>query len=267
MAYPDKAPNKKPFIKHNTTPKAELKDMIFGIQTVLETIRAGKEIEKILILRELGNIELTEFARIKGIPTQKVPKEKLDKITRKNHQGVIAFVSSVNYANIDNIVADVFEKGEVPFILVLDRITDVRNFGAIARTAECAGIHAIVVPARESAQISSDAMKTSSGALNFIPVCRENNLATAVANLQKSGLQVIACTEKAKSNMYEHDYTLPTAIVMGSEDDGISDEILRLADGYATIPQLGRVGSLNVSVASGIILYEAIRQKNIIIVK
>ena len=241
--------------------KPESKDIVFGIQSVLETLRAGKEIDKILVQRELGSLEVLEFARMRGVPVQKVPSEKLDRITRKNHQGVIAFVSAINYAKLENVVADVYEKGQVPLLLVLDRITDVRNFGAIARTAECTGVHAIVIPTKGAAQINADAMKTSSGALNFLPVCREENLYLTIKYLQNSGIQVVACSEKLSKNMYEIDFTVPTAIIMGSEEDGISEELLRSVDELATIPMTGRVGSLNVSVATGVVLYEALRKR------
>ncbi|MFT4033339.1 MAG: 23S rRNA (guanosine(2251)-2'-O)-methyltransferase RlmB [Siphonobacter sp.] len=238
-------------------------EIVFGIQPVLEAIRAGKEIDKLLIQRELGNIEVLEFARLRNIPIQKVPKQKLDQLTRKNHQGVIAFVSAIYYAKLENVVADVFEQGKTPLILILDRVTDVRNFGAIARTAECAGVQAIVIPAKGAAQINSDAMKTSSGALNFLPVCRENDLASTIRFLQASGIRVIGCTEKISKTLYEADFTEPTAVIMGSEEDGISDDLLRLADDLVSIPMIGRVASLNVSVANGIILYEAIRQRSL----
>ncbi|MFN8354698.1 MAG: 23S rRNA (guanosine(2251)-2'-O)-methyltransferase RlmB [Spirosomataceae bacterium] len=241
--------------------KPSTADLVFGIQSVLETLRSGKEIDKILVQRELSNVEVLEFARLRNVPVQKVPKEKLDSITRKNHQGVIAFVAAVNYAKLENIVADVFEKGETPLVLLLDRITDVRNIGAIARTAESAGVQALVVPVRGSAQINADAMKTSSGALNFLPVCRENSLVEAVRMLQDSGIQVVACTEKVSKSIYDVDFTGPTAIVMGSEEDGISDDLLRICDELASIPMKGRVASLNVSVANGVVLFEAIRQR------
>ena len=193
---------------------------------------------------------------------QKVPLEKLNRITRKNHQGAIAFVSAIHYAKLENVIADTFEKGEIPFILILDRVTDVRNFGAIARTAECAGVHAIVLPSRGAAQINADAMKTSSGALNFIPVCKEDSLIQTIDFLQNSGLRVVACTEKAKSTIYEIDYKDPIAIIMGSEEDGITDEIIRKSDEIAKIPQAGQVGSLNVSVAAGVIIFETVRQRS-----
>ncbi|MFL0162722.1 23S rRNA (guanosine(2251)-2'-O)-methyltransferase RlmB [Aquirufa salirivi] len=256
----DPKPYKKPF-RHFTTPKTDNKEFVFGIQSVLETLRAGKEIDRLLVQRELGSIEILELAKEKGIQVQKVPIEKLNRITRKNHQGAIAFVSAIHYAKIDNIIADTFEKGQTPLILILDRITDVRNFGAIARTAECAGVHAIVIPSRGAAQINADAMKTSSGALNFLPVCREENLISTIEYLQNAGLKVIACTEKTKDSVYVKDFKEPTAIVLGSEEDGISDEIIRKADELAAIPQTGQVGSLNVSVAAGVIIYEALRQR------
>jgi 23S rRNA (guanosine2251-2'-O)-methyltransferase len=255
-------PFKRPF-KHFTTPKTDNKEFVFGVQSVLETLRSGKEIDRLLVQRELGNTEILDLAREKGIQVQKVPLEKLNRITRKNHQGAIAFVSAIHYAKLENVIADTFEKGEIPFILILDRITDVRNFGAIARTAECAGVHAIVLPSRGAAQINADAMKTSSGALNFIPVCKEDSLIQTIDFLQNSGLRVVACTEKAKSTIYEIDYKDPIAIIMGSEEDGITDEIIRKSDEIAKIPQTGQVGSLNVSVAAGVIIFETVRQRSI----
>ncbi len=243
------------------TPQSTKPDIVFGIQSVLETLRAGKEIDRLLVQRELGNIEVIEFARMRGVPVQKVPTEKLDRITRKNHQGVIAFVAAVHYAKLDNIVADAFERGQTPLVLLLDRITDVRNFGAIARTAEAAGVHALVIPIRGAAQINADAMKTSSGALNFLPVCREEDLTQTVRYLQQAGLRVVGCTEKVSQTIYDLDFTGPTALVLGSEEDGIADELLRLVDDLASLPMFGRVGSLNVSVANGVVLYEALRQR------
>jgi 23S rRNA (guanosine2251-2'-O)-methyltransferase len=244
-------------------PQASKPDIVFGIQSVLETLRAGKEIDRLLVQRELGNIEVLEFARLRGVPVQKVPAEKLDRITRKNHQGVIAFVAAVHYAQLDNIVADVFERGLTPLLLLLDRVTDVRNFGAIARTAEAAGVHALVIPTKGAAQINADAMKTSSGALNFLPVCREEELTQTVRRLRESGIQVVACTEKVTETIYEIDFTGPTAVILGSEEDGISEDLLRLADALGCIPMQGRVGSLNVSVANGVVLYEALRQRSV----
>ncbi len=241
------------------------KDSVFGIHAVIETIRAGKEIDKLLVQRDLGaagNLaELLQTAHEYRVPVSRVPKERLDRITRKNHQGVIAFVSAVNYAQLHNVVSNVYEQGQTPLILILDRVTDVRNFGAIARTAECAGVHAIVIPTKGAAQINADAVKTSSGALSFIPVCREESLIRAVTLLQESGLQVVACTEKAENMLYQADLAGPTAIILGSEEDGISNELIRKADVIARIPQIGQIASLNVSVAAGVMIYEVVRQR------
>ncbi len=241
------------------------KDSVFGIRAVIETIRAGKEIDKLLVQRDLGAggtlAELLQVAHENNVPVSRVPKERLDRVTRKNHQGVIAFVSAVNYAQLHNVISTVYEQGKIPLILILDRVTDVRNFGAIARTAECAGVHALVIPAKGAAQINADAVKTSSGALNFIPVCREENLVRTVTFLQESGLQVVACTEKAEQLLYQTDLAVPTAIVMGSEEDGISNELIRKADAIVKIPQIGQIASLNVSVAAGVMIYEVIRQR------
>jgi 23S rRNA (guanosine2251-2'-O)-methyltransferase len=249
----------------NTRTNRETNQMIFGIRAVIEAIRSGKEIESLYIQRGIGGSLLNELKPLMNeynITAQQVPVEKLNRITPKNHQGVIAFISPIIYQKIENIIPEIFEKGEVPLVLVLDSITDVRNMGAIARTAECAGVHAIVIPAKGSAQINPDAIKTSAGALYKIPVCRHDNFMQTVRFLQESGLQLVCCTEKTTDDIYKPDYTSPTAIVMGSEDEGIRNEIIRISDHLAKIPMFGEIESLNVSVSTGIILYEAIRQRN-----
>lgn len=238
--------------------------MVFGIRAVMEAIRSGKEIEALYMQRGLGG-EL--FQELKAILTeyqitaQQVPVEKLNRITAKNHQGIIAVISEITYQKIEDIIPQIYERGEVPLILVLDSITDVRNMGAIARTAECAGVQAIVIPAKGSAQINADAIKTSAGALYQIPVCRHPNLLQTAQFLQGSGLQLVCCTEKTSDDIYKPDYTVPTAIIMGSEEDGIGNELIRIADHLAKIPMFGQIESLNVSVSTGVILYEAIRQR------
>ena len=240
------------------------KEMIFGLRPVIEAIEAGKELDKILIKKDLNSDLAKElFSAMKGsqIPLQKVPVEKLNRLTMKNHQGVVAFLSSVTYQYIGDIIPTIYEEGRTPFIVVLDGITDVRNFGAIARTCECAGVDAIVVPVRGGAAINADAVKTSAGALHSIPVCRENSLTDAVRFLKASGITVFAASEKATENYTEADYTVPTAIVMGAEDVGISPQILRLCDNMVSIPILGNIQSLNVSVATGVLTYEVIRQR------
>ncbi|WP_045468515.1 23S rRNA (guanosine(2251)-2'-O)-methyltransferase RlmB [Sporocytophaga myxococcoides] len=239
-------------------------ELLFGIRPIIEAIEAGKEIDKILVQKEQSSPlmnELLQAAFHHKVPVQRVPVEKLNRITKKNHQGAICFMSSIVYASLDNVISDCFQSGTVPMILVLDRITDVRNFGAIARTAECMGVHAIVIPAKGAAQINSDAVKTSAGALNHIPVCREESLIKTIKYLKESGLSVIACTEKAQKTIAQAAYNDPVAIVVGSEEDGISDEIIKKADEIVRIPMTGKIGSLNVSVAAGMILYEAVRQR------
>lgn len=245
----------------------ESNQMVFGTRAVIEAIRSGKEIESLYVQRGVGGsliAELKELLAEFNITAQQVPVEKLNRLTMKNHQGVVAFISPIVYQKIEDIIPQIFEKGEIPLILILDSITDVRNMGAIARTAECSGVHAIVVPAKGSAQINPDAIKTSAGALYKIPVCRHDNFMQTVRFIQESGLQLVCCTEKTKDYIYQPDYTAPTAIIMGSEEDGVRNEIIRIADHLAKIPMYGEIESLNVSVATGVILYEAIRQRLVI---
>ncbi|WP_186756188.1 23S rRNA (guanosine(2251)-2'-O)-methyltransferase RlmB [Echinicola salinicaeni] len=243
---------------------AHEKDFIFGTRAVMEALHAQKDIDKILVNKELNNDlikELLSTAKQERVPVVRVPEAKLNRITRKNHQGVVAHMSAIQYASMDNVIEECFSKGIDPMILVLDRITDVRNFGAIARTAECAGVHAILIPEKGAAQINSDAVKTSAGALNFLPVCRAKNLFFAVKELKRMGLNIVSCTEKTERDMYQADFTVPTALIMGSEEDGISDELMQLSDEFVRIPMGGNIESLNVSVACGVMIYEAIRQR------
>src|SRR5690554_3426606 len=209
------------------------KEMIFGIRAVIEAIEAGKDIDRVLIKRELsGELigELQRLIREYDIPMQRVPVERIDRITRKNHQGVIAFTSAVTYQKLENIIPLLYEEGKNPFIIVLDGLTDVRNFGAIARTCEVAGVDAIVIPSRGSVSVNADAIKTSAGALHTIPVCRENSLKEAILFLKNSGVKVVAATEKAAAYYTGSDLTVPVAIVMGAEDTGVASEYLRISD-------------------------------------
>ncbi len=240
------------------------KEMIFGIRAVIEAVEAGKDIDKVLVKRELSGelfLELQQLLRTCEIPMQRVPVERIDRITLKNHQGVIAFTSAVTYQKLEDIVPMLYEEGKTPFILVLDGLTDVRNFGAIARTCEVAGVHAIVIPSRGSVTVNADAIKTSAGALHTIPVCREQNLKEAIVFLQNSGIKVVAATEKAAGFYTESDFTVPVAILMGAEDLGVAAENLRVSDELVKIPQFGTIQSLNVSVAAGVIIYEVVRQR------
>lgn len=239
-------------------------DYIFGLRAVMEAIEAGKEIDKLLIRKDLSgqlSSELIELARANRVVMQRVPVEKLNKITRKNHQGVIALMSAVTYHRLDHLVPQLFEAGVLPFVVVLDGITDVRNFGAIARTCECAGADAVIIPAHGSVTVGGDAVKTSAGALLHLPVCREQSVLSAVRFLKDSGFNVVAVSEKAEINYTTADYTRPTALVMGAEDTGISPEVLRHCDQFVSIPMFGHIGSLNVSVAAGVLIYEVVRQR------
>lgn len=241
------------------------KDFIFGIRSVIEAIQSGKGINRVLIQRGLkGDLvkELWHVLKDKNVVHQGVPVQKLDSITRKNHQGVIAFISPIEYFELEQILPEIYERGEQPFFIVLDRITDVRNLGAIARSAECNGVHAIIVPSKGAALVTSDAIKTSAGALHKIPVCKVDDLKSAIKYLKDSGIAVVGCSEKSDKVIYNEKLTGPVAIVMGSEEDGISSTYLKMCTSYLKIPLYGNVGSLNVSVAASIFMYEINRQRN-----
>lgn len=240
--------------------------MIYGTRAVMEAIRAGRQVEKILIQKGLANDlvkELAGLAREHNLVITYVPVEKLNRLTTKNHQGVICMLSAITYATLDNLIDFAYAEGREPFFLILDRVTDVRNFGALARTAECAGVDGIIIADKGNAPITSDAMKTSAGALSHLPVCRERDLKKTLAFLRDNGIMIVACTEKASKSLYEIEFNRPVALIMGSEEDGISDFLLREADELAAIPMKGQIGSLNVSVAAGIAIYEVVRQKGL----
>jgi len=239
-------------------------DIVFGVRAVIEAVKAGKEINKIMIQRGMQKElfkELKEELANKKYNLQFVPIQKLNRLTRKNHQGVIAFIAPISYQDIEVITANIFEAGETPNFLILDRITDVRNFGAIARTAECTGIDAIIIIDKGGVLVTSDAIKTSAGALMRIPVCKVKDLSATVHFFKSSGLQVVACTEKTDNLIQDTDLSLPTAIIMGSEEDGISAELLSESTHKVKIPMEGKIASLNVAVAAGIVMYEGLRQR------
>ncbi|HNU78004.1 MAG: 23S rRNA (guanosine(2251)-2'-O)-methyltransferase RlmB [Prolixibacteraceae bacterium] len=240
-------------------------DFIFGTRAVMEAIRAGRPIDKVLIRNGLSNElfgELYGLIRENGVAFQYVPAEKMDRITRKNHQGVIALLSVVEFHRLEDLLPGIYERGEDPLILVLDQVTDVRNFGAIVRSAECAGVHAVIIPEKGAARVNEDAMKTSAGALNLVPVCRVSNPGKAVDFLRQSGVRVVAATEKG-GNLYTAAVMAgPLAIIVGSEEHGISPILLQKADELVKIPLFGKIGSLNVSVAASLMLFEAVRQRN-----
>lgn len=239
-------------------------DYIFGIRPVIEAIEAGRDIDKIFVSKELhSNVarELLDKAREMHVLVQRVPPEKIQRITRKQTQGVLAILSAVTYHRLDHLVPELYEAGLMPFVLILDGITDVRNFGAIARTAECAGVDAIVIPQHGSVSVGGDAVKTSAGALLHIPVCRERSVRGAVQFLKDNGYRVVAVSEKADINYTEANFTDPVALVMGAEDVGISPDVYDLCDLRVGIPMFGKIGSLNVSVAAGVLMYEVVRQR------
>ncbi len=238
--------------------------MIFGTRAVIEAIKAGREIEKIFVQAGLNNDlikELIQMAKHNGVPFTFVPQQKLNRLSTKNHQGVICMLATVSYASLEGIIDKAYQEGREPFLLIVDRVTDVRNFGALARTAECAGLDAIIMGDSGNAPITGDAMKTSAGALSHLPVCREKDLKKTIRFLKENGVQIIACTEKATDLLYNIDLNTPLALIMGSEEDGISPQLLKEADRLAKIPMRGKISSLNVSVAAGISIYEALRQK------
>jgi 23S rRNA (guanosine2251-2'-O)-methyltransferase len=245
----------------------ELKqEMVYGIRPVLEAIESDKEVEKVFIQKGLRSNTFTELMQAlkeRAVPYQFVPLEKLNRITRKNHQGVVAYISPVAFYRIEDVLPGIYERGETPFVLMLDRVTDVRNFGAILRTAECAGVHAVIIPSRNTAQLNSGTVKSSAGAIFKVPICRSDNLKTTLDYLKQSGLRVVAATEKADQLCYDADMTGPVALLMGSEGEGISEEYLKKADIRVKIPVLGEIESLNVSVAAGVLMYEIVRQRGI----
>jgi 23S rRNA (guanosine2251-2'-O)-methyltransferase len=243
------------------------REMIYGIHAVEEALEGVVEIDRILLKKDFrfdSTSRLFTLLRERGLPYQRVPVERLNRLTRKNHQGVIALTSAISYHHLADLIPFIYESGHDPFFVLLDGITDVRNFGAIARTCECAGVNALIIPNRGSVSVNSDAMKTSSGALQHLPVCKESSITQAIRYLQSSGIKVFGASERASVNYTDVSFSCPTAIVIGAEDTGISSENLRYIDELIKIPQFGEIGSLNVSVASGILIYEAIRQRAIL---
>lgn len=245
-------------------PKKLDESYIFGVRAVIEAVKADREINKIMIQKGMNKelfMELKDALAGKNHQLQFVPVEKLDRITEENHQGVIAMASPISYHKIEEVVEGLLEEGKKPFILALDRITDVRNFGAIARTAECEGVDAILIPSNGSVQVTPDAVKTSAGALNRIKVCRTESLKDSLFYIQQCGLRIVACTEKSNTPSYGTNLRGSVAIIMGSEKDGITSDLINLADVVCRIPMRGEIASLNVGVAAGMMMYEKLRQE------
>lgn len=239
-------------------------DIVFGTRPVLEAINSGKTLEKLFIQKNLKK-EILEKIKSKlsnkKINISYVPKEKLNRITKKNHQGIICYISPISYQPIEEIILRVFEKGKDPFVIILDRITDTRNFGAISRVADASGVDAIIIPEKESAIITSDSIKTSAGAINYIPICKVKSLRSTANFLKESGLKLVSCTEKGDKKFYDADLTSPCCIILGSEKDGISNSLIDISDERLNIPMKGNVESLNVSSSASVILFEVVRQR------
>jgi 23S rRNA (guanosine2251-2'-O)-methyltransferase len=249
---------------YNNTPEKSKVDYIFGTRAIIEAIKAGKTIDKLFIdklAKGPTHQELMALIKQYQIPYSQVPTVKLNSLVSQNHQGVVALLAPIALASLSHVIQAAYEQGKSPLIIILDGVTDVRNLGAIVRTAVCVGANALVIPTQGSASIGGDAMKTSAGALAYLPICRVASLPTTIRYLQESGLQVIACHEKAKEPLYNTDFKVPTAIILGSEDKGISPPLLSSVNQHIFIPMLGPIASLNVSVAAAVILYESFRQR------
>jgi 23S rRNA (guanosine2251-2'-O)-methyltransferase len=246
--------------------RGKANNLLAGVNACVEAMKEGREMERLFIKKGSRGDNLSELlsmARERGIPISYVPIEKLDRLTRVNHQGVVGVASLIEYGILEDLIPFLYEQGKDPLILVLDRVTDVRNFGAICRTAECMGVDAVVIPDKEAAQVNVEAMKTSAGALNRIPVCRVQDLKKSIKFLQNSGLKVVAASEKGSEAVYKTELIGPLTVVMGSEEDGVSDALIRTADLLLSIPMPGKTDSLNVSVAAGMFLYEVARQRGL----
>jgi len=242
----------------------EKETQIFGIRTIIEAINAGKTIDKVFLQKGLrGELfsELEMLLRKASVNSSYVPIEKLNRLTNKNHQGAIAKISPIEFYDLDDLVLNVIESGKTPLFLLLDQISDVRNFGAIIRTAECTGVDGIIIQKKGGAPVNGDTIKTSAGAVFKMPICKVDHIKDAMFHLQASGIKVIAATEKTDNTVYDISFKEPCAIIMGSEDRGVNPSVLKLADDKAKLPMYGEIASLNVSVACGAFLYEAVRQR------
>ena len=240
--------------------------MIFGLRPIIEAIEAGKQLEKVYLKKGADGVllnELAELCRSKRIHVQWVPIEKLNYLTRNgNHQGAVALTAAIEYVDVYDMLAGIPED-ETPLVVVFDGVTDVRNFGAIARSAECAGVHGLIMPVKNSAPVNADSMKTSAGALSIIPVSRVGSIRNTIRILQNAGLQIVAASEKSELPLYKANLNKPTALVLGSEDTGISKEVLKMCDVQLAIPLKGTIESLNVGAAAAVMLFEAVRQRSL----
>ncbi|MEZ4858242.1 MAG: 23S rRNA (guanosine(2251)-2'-O)-methyltransferase RlmB [Flavobacteriaceae bacterium] len=239
--------------------------LIFGIYPILEAIKSNKFIDKLFIQKGIENTKIDEIVSLSqqnSISVNYVPIEKLDQLTRGNHQGVVAIISPIEFFNFETQIEKILSNKKIPLLLILDQISDVRNFGAIIRTAECTGVDAIIIQKKGGAPVSADTVKTSAGAIFKVPICKVDHIKDAIFYLKGSGIHVIGATEKASKSVYQIDFNNPTAIVLGSEGKGITKSLFNLLDDKAALPMLGEINSLNVSVACGAFLYETVRQRS-----
>ncbi len=242
----------------------EKEHLIFGIRAIIEAIQAGKEVDKVFIQKEISGELMKDLMKVMkrgNINFSYVPVEKLNRLTHNNHQGAVATISPVSFHDMESLITTVTESGKTPLFLILDQISDARNFGAIIRTAECTGVNGIIVQKAGSAPVNGDTVKTSAGAVFNIPICKVEHIKDAIFYLQSSDIKTVAATEKTDSNIYDIDLKVPLAIIMGSEDRGINPSVLKIVDEKAKLPMYGTIGSLNVSVACGAFLYEVVRQR------
>lgn len=240
---------------------------IYGIRPIIEALLAGKSLDKLFLQQDLKSDqskELLDLAKNLSVSIVKAPKEKLNKLCRGNHQGAVAFTSPIEFGLIDEMVQGVYEQSQTPFFLMLDKVSDVRNFGSIARSALSAGCHAIIIPHKGSSAINEDAVKTSAGALYHLPVCKVHSLGDTIKMMSASGIATVSCTEKADNTIYTKDFNRPINLLFGNEGVGIEPHLLRMASEEAQIPMYGKVGSLNVAVAAGITLFEVARQRHMV---
>lgn len=242
----------------------EKESFIFGIRAIIEAIQSGKDLDKVYLQKGLqGSLmqELIQLVQSNGLSSSFVPVERLNRFTKKNHQGAVATLAPITFYPLEDLVIKVVESGKTPLFLLLDQVSDVRNFGALIRTAECTGVDGIIIPSTGAAPVSADTVKTSAGAVFNVPICKVDHLRDAIFYLQSSGIQIVAASEKTENLIYNIDLTPPLAILMGSEDTGIAPALLKSSDHIAKLPMYGSIGSLNVSVACGAFLYEVIRQR------
>ncbi|TWI12222.1 23S rRNA (guanosine2251-2'-O)-methyltransferase [Flavobacterium cauense R2A-7] len=245
--------------------KMEKEHLIFGIRAIIEAINAGKEVDKVFIQKDAqGDLmqDLMKTMKKNSINFSYVPVEKLNRLTSNNHQGAVATIAPISFVSLETLVESVMESGKKPLFLILDQLSDARNFGAIIRTAECTGVDGIIVQKQGSAPVNGDTVKTSAGAVFNVPICKVDHIKDAIFYLQGSGIKTVAATEKTEQNIYDIDFSEPVAIIMGSEDRGVNPSVLKIVDEKAKLPMFGTIGSLNVSVACGAFLYETIRQRS-----